>query len=61
MLTEQQQRVLDEVQQQRYMIHQVPGRLMNHLLMVYGQPTEQQRLLLEQVTQDWNNKYKLNL
>ncbi len=50
--------IRDEVEFQRYLIHQVPGRIMNHLVMVLGTPTEEQRRALEQSTEQWNSRYR---
>ncbi|WIA17586.1 hypothetical protein OEZ85_014411 [Tetradesmus obliquus] len=46
---------------QRYMIHQVPGRIMNHLVMVMGSPSEEQRRMLESTTEQWNRQQRWNV
>jgi hypothetical protein len=55
-VSEQQQYWQDELQYQRYLIHQVPGRMMNHMVMVMGRPSEEQRRNLEKATLAWNDK-----
>eukprot|EP00879_Flechtneria_rotunda_P030208 GHRR01032811.1.p1 GENE.GHRR01032811.1~~GHRR01032811.1.p1 ORF type:complete len:270 (+),score=121.78 GHRR01032811.1:224-1033(+) len=60
-LSEQHSALMDEMQFQRYMIHQVPGRIMNHLVMVLGSPTEDQRRMLAATTEQWNKQQRWNL
>lgn len=61
LVIEQQHAFAEELQLQRYMIHQVPGRIMNHLVMVMGTPTDEQQRMLEQTTEQWNQKYRWNI
>ncbi|KAF6262699.1 hypothetical protein COO60DRAFT_586187 [Scenedesmus sp. NREL 46B-D3] len=60
-VSEQHSAVMDEVHFQRYMIHQVPGRIMNHLVMFMGSPSEEQRRMLQSTTEQWNRQQRWNV
>jgi hypothetical protein len=37
------------------------GRIMNHLVMVMGSPSEEQRRMLESTTEQWNRQQRWNV
>jgi hypothetical protein len=37
------------------------GRIMNHLVMVMGSPSEEQRRMLEATTEQWNRQQRWNV
>jgi hypothetical protein len=37
------------------------GRIMNHLVMVMGIPSEEQRRMLESTTEQWNRQQRWNV
>jgi hypothetical protein len=37
------------------------GRIMNHLVMVMGSPSEEQRRMIESTTEQWNRQQRWNV